>query len=446
MLLRAAFLAPSSLPSLPSRVSRLPFRGATCRLPRPRLMKVAVVGCAHGELDAIYAALAEAEAARGVRADVLLCAGDFQAVRNAADLASMACPPRFRDMRSFWRYYAGDARAPLPTLFVGGNHEASTHLQEIPLGGLVAPNIYFLGNAGVVNFRGLRIAGVSGVYTEHNFHKHRFESPPYPRSQIKSVYHARREDVDRLLRLRAPVDVFLSHDWPRGITDFGDLAALLRAKPFLKGEIADGSFGNPASRKVLDALAPSFWFAAHIHVKFPALVHHDSGKTTRFLALDKALPKRDFIQILDIPVEEGPPPPGRGVRFEKRQRADGEAEAEAESAIELDPEWLTILRTEAEQRGRQTPVSEEEMHATVQKMQASGVKPFLSPINDFERRAAMHDPKGRGTVEQGQVVLQKENKSIMAALGLPEDAWLAKQQIAQVNGAQAAPVTPVPTG
>ena len=31
------------------------------------------------------------------------------------------------------------------TIFVGGNHEASNHLQELPYGGWVAPNIYYLG-------------------------------------------------------------------------------------------------------------------------------------------------------------------------------------------------------------------------------------------------------------------------------------------------------------
>ena len=38
-------------------------------------------------------------------------------------------------------------------------------------GGWVAPNIYYLGNAGVVNFGGLRIAGLSGIYKEHDFRK-----------------------------------------------------------------------------------------------------------------------------------------------------------------------------------------------------------------------------------------------------------------------------------
>ena len=38
-------------------------------------------------------------------------------------------------------------------------------------GGWVAPNIYYMGNAGVVRFGGLRIAGISGIYKAHDYGK-----------------------------------------------------------------------------------------------------------------------------------------------------------------------------------------------------------------------------------------------------------------------------------
>ena len=45
-----------------------------------RDLVVAVQGCAHGALDDIYASLQRTEQQCGVRADVLLCCGDFQAL------------------------------------------------------------------------------------------------------------------------------------------------------------------------------------------------------------------------------------------------------------------------------------------------------------------------------------------------------------------------------
>lgn len=59
--------------------------------------------------------------------------------------------------------------APVLTIFVGGNHEASGFLQELPNGGWVAPKIYYMGHASVLNFAGLRIAGLSGIYNKYHF-------------------------------------------------------------------------------------------------------------------------------------------------------------------------------------------------------------------------------------------------------------------------------------
>ena len=93
--------------------------------------------------------------------------------------------------------------------------------------------------------------------------------------------------------------------------------------------------GNPATEALLTHLRPGFWFSAHLHVKvsvsacvahpprtfprqrpaslihlclstqYPAVVHHDAqtaqsathAPATRFLALDKCLPHRDFLQV-----------------------------------------------------------------------------------------------------------------------------------------------------
>ncbi|KAH9574598.1 hypothetical protein CY35_01G066900 [Sphagnum magellanicum] len=210
-------------------------------------------------------------------------------------------------MNSFWKYYSGAEIAPFPTLFVGGNHEASNYLWELYYGGFVAPNIYFLGFAGVVQFGGIRIGGLSGIYKDHDFHKGHFKCAPYNKDNIKSVYHVRQYDVLKLMEVRGAIDIFVSHDWPRGITKYGDAQQLLRQKPHFQQDIETNQLGSKAGEQLLHALKPLYWFSAHLHTKFSALVPHPGGHhPKKFLALDKCLPRRNFLQVIDIPGGAGP--------------------------------------------------------------------------------------------------------------------------------------------
>ena len=82
----------------------------------------------------------------GKAIDLLICCGDFQvcfswlllhnlvlsftqaserymqAVRNLDDLECLACPPKYRALNTFWKYYTGQATAPYPTLFSELSH------------------------------------------------------------------------------------------------------------------------------------------------------------------------------------------------------------------------------------------------------------------------------------------------------------------------------------
>lgn len=197
-------------------------------------MLIAVEGCCHGELDKIYETLAFIEKEHGKKVDLLICCGDFQSTRNVYDLSCMAVPPKYLAMMTFYKYYSGEKTAPVPTLFIGGNHEASNYLQELTYGGWVAPNIYYLGLAGVVNFGGLRIGGMSGIFKGHDYMKGHFELPPYTENSKRSIYHGRQLEVFRLKQISRPVDIFVSHDWPVGVTDHGNVQQLLRFKPYFR--------------------------------------------------------------------------------------------------------------------------------------------------------------------------------------------------------------------
>eukprot|EP00889_Picochlorum_renovo_P004628 jgi/Picre1/31658/NNA_007009.t1 len=198
----------------------------------------------------------------------------------------MACPVKYRKLGSFYEYYSGVKKAPYPTVFVGGNHEAINYLRELYYGGWVAPNIYFMGYSGVIHFGGIRIAGISGIFKGHDYLMGHHESPPYDNSSMRSAYHVR---------------------WyGAGITSYGDVNDLVRRKRFLARDIEQNSLGSPPLMSLLKKIQPSYWFSAHLHTKFAALVPHSDTSFTRFLSLDKCLPGRDFLQIVDFPEVSGP--------------------------------------------------------------------------------------------------------------------------------------------
>lgn len=110
-------------------------------------VQIAVEGCCHGDLDKIYTTLQHLEVKQRIKIDLLICCGDFQvcptlfpyaavssllghakslhlhdipfvqAVRNLDDLECLACPPKYRELKSFYKYYTGQLEPPIPTLF-----------------------------------------------------------------------------------------------------------------------------------------------------------------------------------------------------------------------------------------------------------------------------------------------------------------------------------------
>ena len=74
-------------------------------------------------------------------------------------------------------------------------------------------------------------------------------------------------------------------------------------------QIERGDLGNPPAMQIMEELRPKYWFSAHHHVKYAALVQHKARNgsassvdklaqdMTNFLALDKCLPGRRFLQV-----------------------------------------------------------------------------------------------------------------------------------------------------
>lgn len=291
-------------------------------------MKIAVAGCLHGELNKIYADIEQRQDPED-KVQLLLVCGDFQSLRNENDFKCLAVPKKFQVLGDFHEYYHGKRKAPILTLFVGGNHEASNYLASLPFGGWIAHNIYYMGYVSVVKFGGLRIGGISGIYKKHDASCGHYEHLPYDESSKRSVYHTRELDVYKLMQISVsedqpqPIDIILSHDWPLNIHTCGDVGKLLRAKPFFRQDINNNHLGNPLYQPVIPYLKPRFWFSAHLHVRFEAFIDHADNISTRFLSLDKPLPRRQYLDILEIPPQ---------------------TTSEKGNVLQYDLEWLSILR------------------------------------------------------------------------------------------------------
>jgi lariat debranching enzyme len=241
-------------------------------------VRLAIEGCGHGTLHAIYASIEQACKVKGwPGVDLLIIGGDFQSVRNAYDLNCVAMPAKYREMCDFHEYYSGAREAPYLTVFVGGNHEASNYLFELYYGGWVAKNIYYMGAASVLRLGPLRIAGLSGIWKSYNFRKPHYERLPYNESDMKSIYHVREIDVRKLQQVRTQVDIGISHDWPRGVEWKGDWKKLFRQKGHLEEDARNGQLGSVAAKLVVDRLKPRWWFSAHLHCKFAGIIDHNEG-------------------------------------------------------------------------------------------------------------------------------------------------------------------------
>lgn len=390
-------------------------------------MKIAVEGCMHGDLDNVYATLLHLQEVENTKIDLLICCGDFQAVRNENDLESLNVKPKYRSMNSFWKYYSGEKVAPFPTIFIGGNHEASNHLWELYYGGWVAPNIYFLGFAGVVKFGNIRIGGLSGIYKAQHYHLGHYERLPYNENDIRSIYHVREYDVHKLSQVEEPIDIFLSHDWPLGITDHGNWKELVRYKPFFKQEIQERTLGSKPAAELLEKLKPAYWFSAHLHCKFAALVQHgEGGMVTKFLALDKCLPGRRFLQIIEIESEPGP--------YE----------------IQYDEEWLAITRqfnpvfpvtnrrAYFGYRGVQFNMQECRQWVS-NKLQTRGAKPF-----EFVRTVPCYNPSQ--SVSNGSFMGYSRNPQTEAFLQFLELPYILDNNTSESREQTRSPASVVSTG
>lgn len=156
----------------------------------------------------------------------------------------------------------------------------------------------------------------------------------------------------------------VTHDWPLHIyNNPGAKKFLINKKPHFRRDIDNHQLGSPLYEILLNKLKPPHWFAAHLHIRFQTNYFHQSFQNnfdnrppnqsqpngapnssgdqqpstgesqansdarrrpecTHFLALDKCLNRRRYLELVDIASDE----------------------SNQDLGLEYDLEWLAILR------------------------------------------------------------------------------------------------------
>ncbi|KAA6393705.1 MAG: putative Lariat debranching enzyme [Streblomastix strix] len=272
------------------------------------IINIAVSGCAHGKLDEVFAAVARHEARAGVHVELLICTGDFEALRSSDDFDSFKAPPKYQHLGAFQNYYSGKLLAPYLTIVIGGNHESCSYSWELFYGGWLCPRVYFMGAAGAVVYRGLRLVGLSGIYNHRSYGLKFYPVSPYVTVDRKTeAFHYKQNTVEMLKLLTPHADILISHDWPVNAANSGDTAALLRRKPHFRNDIQQGQLGSIAVQQLVEHFRPQYHFASHMHVKFIAqlplpLLSNQSNSTIIQTQLQKSLKPTN--NSINIPNEE----------------------------------------------------------------------------------------------------------------------------------------------
>ena len=311
-------------------------------------VNVLVAGCIHGFWDELVEAVSN-EIKNGNKIDVVLVNGDNQTFRTEEDMESSSSYKEIREQKpnkygkppkytleqfygSFHKYVNSDAKLPCLFILIGGNNESQDILFQMPYGGFIAENIYYAGRASILDYKGLRISALSGIFFDKFFNLPVFEKFPIrDPSDMKTSYYLRSFSVYQLLCYKnipesPKIKVMMTHDWPIEFNDNHEKKEIFRNiiidDP--KWEIIDS--GNLYDCDLLSVLKPTFWTAAHHHIKYEA--DYVSGdNSSHFIANPRPNDEPPFYRILHFNYDELNP------------------ETRDSSILTFAPEWIAILKS-----------------------------------------------------------------------------------------------------
>lgn len=232
-----------------------------------RPVTFACAGDVHGRHRELVDLLLDAEARLGRSVDFVLQAGDFEPIRHADDLRTMAAPARYRQLGDFPAVWVGELALPRPVFFIGGNHEPVGFLKQHPDGFTLCHNCTYLGRAFAGSIQGVRVCALSGIYHPGKF------TEPLPAANGKrqvspKEYSYFREPHVEFLLDQPGTDVLVLHEWPAGVVAAEDAAEFERRRRSLRYD----AVGNEWARLLVDHLRPALVIAGHMHHPYRSTV------------------------------------------------------------------------------------------------------------------------------------------------------------------------------
>ena len=282
-------------------------------------INIIITGCIHGSMDKMYKDIQDYENEKKKKIDLVLCTGDFECMRNEKDLNFLSCPEKYREMGNFHQYYNSKMKAPYLTIFIGGNHEASNYLEQNFYGGYVAENIYYLGRSGLINVKGIRIGGISGIFNKYDYFRGHFEKEENDiKEDKKSIFHLREFEIAKMSHIKNKIDIFMTHDWPTNLINEKDNSKVFKIKPHFKSQIEEGTLGSFPGEFILQFLKPNYFICGHMHYYYTNKIND-----TEIYAFDKCLKKRHYFDLIEVK------PSIKSIDIK-------------DNNIYIDPEWMAI--------------------------------------------------------------------------------------------------------
>eukprot|EP00290_Baffinella_frigidus_P056936 CAMPEP_0180368684 /NCGR_PEP_ID=MMETSP0989-20121125/17747_1 /TAXON_ID=697907 /ORGANISM="non described non described, Strain CCMP2293" /LENGTH=287 /DNA_ID=CAMNT_0022363317 /DNA_START=31 /DNA_END=890 /DNA_ORIENTATION=- len=198
-------------------------------------VKLMVCGDVGGNLEELFKKVEAVQKKSGVF-DMLLCAGEFFGSQDIGGEEDQQ--PNYVDVNPLKDYASGVKKAPCKTYFLCGKEWGPSLDQGAADCKRVAPDIFFLGVAGIIDLNGLRIAFMSGSF-------------PFASTGNLELMPANK--IMAMHKPEKPVDILLTVQW--------STAAHTMLKDAPAPDLGEGRVGTSAVSMVAKKLCPRYHFA-----------------------------------------------------------------------------------------------------------------------------------------------------------------------------------------